>query len=312
MLGTMVIGPLIPLFIFGLAAVGSYTVAFTLLSLVLTSMAFASHSPSWCRFFLRSSGWFKEGCFLHFEQRSIDSIKEHSSMWAMHPHGTSIGFGFSLNGAVRLRAEDEATYLPIAFTVPKERLRRCNGVQAPAMFKVPLLRNALLGFGCATPATKPEMHKLFAGNVDFGILPGGMEEVALYTRGRERVFLKNRAGFIKYALQYGYLVQPGYTFGECDMYTSMQAGAGVRMWMLKHIGLIIPVFWGPYWYAPWLPRRDVPLHTVIGSPLKLPVIEDPTKEDVKKWHGVYVEKLTELFDTHKGRFGYGDRELEIV
>jgi hypothetical protein len=25
----------------------------------------------------------------------------------MHPHGTSIGFGFSLNGAVRLRAEDE-------------------------------------------------------------------------------------------------------------------------------------------------------------------------------------------------------------
>jgi len=41
------------------------------------------------------------------------------------------------------------------------------------------------------------MHGLFRREIDFGILPGGMEEVALYTKGRERVFLKNRKGFIK-------------------------------------------------------------------------------------------------------------------
>jgi 2-acylglycerol O-acyltransferase 2 len=47
------------------------------------------------------------------------------------------------------------------------------------------------------------MHGLFRKKVDFGILPGGMEEVAMYTKGRERVYLKHRAGFIKYALQHG-------------------------------------------------------------------------------------------------------------
>ena len=104
-----------------------------------------------------------------------------------------------------------------------------------------------MGFGCATPATKEAMHALFESQVDFGVLPGGMEEVALYTKGRERVYLKRRMGFIKYALQYGYLLQPGYTFGECDVYTSLQAGEGLRMWMLKNFGFVIPVFWGPRW-----------------------------------------------------------------
>ena len=132
----------------------------------------------------------------------------------------------------RLRAEDEATFLPPEFTesVSVERCRRADGVQAPVLFRIPLLRSALLGFGCCTPATKRDMGRLFSRKIDFGILPGGMEEVALYTRGRERVYLRKRAGFIKYALQHGYLVQPAYTFGECDLYTSLQAGRAVRMY----------------------------------------------------------------------------------
>ena len=142
-----------------------------------------------------------------------------------------------------------------------------------------------------------------------------MEEVALYTRGRERVYLRKRAGFIKYALQHGYLVQPAYTFGECDLYTSLQAGRAVRMWMLRALGFVVPIFWGPYWWclgAFFLPRRDVPLHTVVGSPLKLPTIAEPTTEDVALWHGRYVAAITEIFDAYKGRFGYGDRTLEVV
>ena len=232
----------------------------------------------------------------------------------MHPHGTSVGFGFSLNGAVRLRAEDEATFLPKELTdaVGVARLRRANGVQAPIMFKIPLLRNVLLGFGCCTPATKSAMFGLFESQADFGILPGGMEEVALYTRGCERVYLRKRAGFIKYALQHGYLVQPAYTFGESDLYTSMTAGAGARMWMLKNLGFVLPVFWGPHWWAPFLPRSDVPLHTVVGEPLQLPKIEEPTNDEVAHWHAAYIAALTTLYDRYKGRFGHSDRQLEVV
>jgi hypothetical protein len=55
----------------------------------------------------------------------------------MHPHGTSIGFGFSLNGAVRLRAEDEVRFLPLEFVegVSIDRLRRSDGVQVSELFR---------------------------------------------------------------------------------------------------------------------------------------------------------------------------------
>jgi len=49
----------------------------------------------------------------------------------------------------------KATYLPAELTtMGTARLRVADGVQAPVLFKVPLLRSALVGFGCCTPATK--------------------------------------------------------------------------------------------------------------------------------------------------------------
>ena len=63
------------------------------------------------------------------------------------------------------------------------------GPGRPASARVP---------GCATPATKKETLGLLARGIDFGILPGGMEEVALYEEGHDRIYIKKRAGFIKY------------------------------------------------------------------------------------------------------------------
>jgi hypothetical protein len=316
-LGGMTLGPLLPLVVIGFAGAGYWTLATTLAALVAGSMAMAGFSDAWCRFYLRAASHFKKGgVHLHFEQRAVVAIAKSPSMWCMHPHGTAMGFGFTLNGAIRFR-----TYQPEKYVLPAllneevlstERQRSCDGVMAPILFKLPVVRNLLLGFGCCTPATKQGMHKLLKKGLDFGILPGGMEEVALYTYQKERVYLKQRAGFIKYALQYGYLLLPGYSFGECDMYRSMTAGAAARMWAQEHLGFVLPIFWGPKWYAPWLPDPDIAVNTVIGSPLQLPKIENPTPDDVKLWHGKYMESLREVFDRHKGRFGYADRELEIV
>ena len=53
------------------------------------------------------------------------------------------------------------------------------------------------------------------------------------------------------------------------------------------------------------------LHTVIAHPVKLPKIEQPTADDVAHWHGRYVAALQAIYDDHKARFGYGDRELDL-
>ena len=314
-MGCLVLGPFVPLAVLIMAGVGYTSLAATLAAIVLATMCLAVESPVVCRIFMKAAGYFTKGVHVHFEQQSIQALSQtRGSMWCIHPHGTGIGFGFCLNGAVRFRAQDEATFLPPEITkvMGTERMRRADGVQAPVLFKVPFLRNLLLGLGCCTPASKAGMTRLFQRRADFGILPGGMEEVALYTHGRERIYLSKRKGFLKYALQYGYLVQPAYTFGECDLYHSMTAGANWRLWMLRRFGFVIPVFWGPTWYAPWLPKSDVALHTVVGAPLQLPLLENPSVEEVAKYHTLYVEKVTELFDTYKGRFGYSDRQLEIL
>lgn len=61
-----------------------------------------------------------------------------------------------------------------------------------------------------------------------------------------------------------------------------------------------------------MPRSDVALHTVVGSPLQLPRVANPSDSDVAQWHAAYVAALTEIFETHKARFGYADRTLEVV
>ena len=311
----MIVGPCLPVVAVVLLATGCKVCGSLLVACILASNFLGSHSPKWSAFYLGAAGWFKEGVHMHVDRAALEQMKKHRSMWCMHPHGTSIGFGFSLNGAVRFRAEDDARYAPeeLSEGLPEERKRTCDGVMAPVLFKIPLLRQALLGFGCCTPATKKGMFSLFEKELDFGILPGGMEEVALYSKGEDRVYVKGRAGFIKYALVHGYNLQPAFTFGESDLYDSLRHPLyrKICLFTLKKGGFVIPVFWGPRWYCPLLPRDDVPLHTVIAHPIKLPKIPNPTNEDVAHWHGEYLASLRAIYDDHKARFGYAGRELDV-
>jgi len=60
-----------------------------------------------------------------------------------------------------------------------------------------------------------------------------------------------------------------------------------------------------------LPRGQVALETVVGNPFCLPKIAEPSQEEIDKWHAIYVERLVDLFERNKAKFGYGERELEL-
>ena len=49
---------------------------------------------------------------------------------------------------------------------------------------------------------------------NLGLVPGGFEEASLTNNDKEQIYIKNRKGFIKYALQNNYTVYPTYNFGE--------------------------------------------------------------------------------------------------
>lgn len=227
-------------------------------------------------------------------------------MVCYHPHGV-IPHGFCLNGAIRAKTRQPEK------NMPKEAMMHhsVSGLQAPILFRIPILRQMLQLFGCTVPATKKGMYSLLAKRMTFGIAVGGSEEVALHIRGRERLFLKKRAGFLKYALQFGFKVLIAYNFGESDLYSNVTFFEPVNMWLVKTFGFVLPVFWGRWW-CPMIPRGDVALNTVFGEVLELPRIEEPTVEQVGEWHDKYMAAVNRVFETHKAQFGYADRKLEIL
>ena len=130
--------------------------------------------------------------------------------------------------------------------------------------------------------------------------------------GKENIFINNRKGFIKYALQHGYTIALGYNFGEVPSPThppppplyihliiharspsiilltnppthpSSQSDlyhtwTGLREWRLKLLKKTKIILFAAYgrWFFPLLPERKHPLNTVVGNPIDLPRIPPP-------------------------------------
>jgi 2-acylglycerol O-acyltransferase 2 len=69
----------------------------------------------------------------------------------------------------------------------------------------------------AGSATRSVMLKAMEkGDSSLALLPGGFQEATLCAMGKDRVYIKGRAGFVKYCLMHGYAITPVYTFGESD------------------------------------------------------------------------------------------------
>jgi len=161
----------------------------------------------------------------------------------------------------------------------------------------------------AAAASKSGFLKEMAKGGQLALLPGGFQEATIAHLGKDRVWVKSRAGFVKYCLQHGYSITPVYTFGEADTYHTFTWLLGLRLKLAQKNIPAAAMMGNPL--CPLLPRRHVPLLTFVGSPLKLPQIAEPSKQDVTEWHHKYMEALQALFEKHKGEAGRPDAVLEI-
>jgi len=207
---------------------------------------------------------------------------------AFHPHGM-FSWGYFGHGGMHLALNPSDEVLPPTAV---------TGLITDVLVMQPLWRFVFIRWlRVLDSASKPAFLRLMRARKNIGLLPGGFHEASISELGKDRVYLKKRFGFIKYALQFGYGVYPIYTFGESDTYYNPSGGYWWRLKLNDHdVPAIFPI---GKWWCPLLPRHDVGLHTVVGKKLVLPKIEEPTPEDVAKWHAVYVGELKALFDRHK-------------
>ena len=179
------------------------------------------------------------------------------------------------------------------------RHTQTNWLVAPAMMNLPFIGDIMRWTRCFS-CDAASMNKFMKAGINIGLIPGGFHEATLYTRGRHRLYLKNRKGFIKYALQYGYSIQPTYVFGEELTFWTLDIFPKSIAFQLNKWHIPTCIFTGKYFS--FMPDWDMDFHVVVGKNIKLPQIASPTKEEVDKYHAVFIAAYQELFDANKEKY----------
>ena len=263
---------------------GNNTMKIILISILIFQYFFLTSSNKIRNFIYESKAY---SVFFNYRVVLEEEIDDKNSLFGFHPHGITTAcpqFSFSLHENLKnsvFLSSRALIYFPFGGLASKL-------FQVESVDKKNFLRNMSIG-----------------KNISF--LPGGFEEATITNYWKDRVFIKNRKGFIKYALEYGYKIYPVYSFGENKLYFTINVFEKLRL-MINKLKIPGALFFSPLFV---LPIPNVKLSTVIGKPIILPMVKEPTEEMVNKYHKIYMEELVSLYQRHREENG-GTEELEIL
>lgn len=153
------------------------------------------------------------------------------------------------------------------------------------------------------------------------LMVGGAREAFLSRPNTYRIVLKQRKGFVRIALKTGSAIVPVISFGETNVFEQNDSppGSYVRkiQELIKRYTGIAPILFngrGLFQYSFGLIPKRHPITTIIGAPMELEKILNPTPEEIDDVHEKFCKKLQELFDTHKSNYleNWEKIELEIL
>eukprot|EP00123_Amoebidium_parasiticum_P020522 comp51583_c0_seq1/m.47675 comp51583_c0_seq1/g.47675 ORF comp51583_c0_seq1/g.47675 comp51583_c0_seq1/m.47675 type:complete len:438 (-) comp51583_c0_seq1:312-1625(-) len=176
-------------------------------------------------------------------------------------------------------------------------------------FKIPILRELIMAMG-AIAVSRKSLEYLFShpGHGQAALIVIGGASEALDARPKtNNLTLNKRRGFVRLALQQGAGMVPVFCFNENDLFRMAVDGdegsylRKIQTKLMKVMGYSIPIFHGrgvfQYTFG-FIPVRK-PLVTVVGRPVECPKIDNPTEEDVEKYHAMYVANLVEVYNKYK-------------
>nr|XP_014123343.1 diacylglycerol O-acyltransferase 2 [Zonotrichia albicollis] len=114
---------------------------------------------------------------------------------------------------------------------------------------------------------------------------------------------------------------PSFSFGENDLFRQVVFEEGSWMRSIqrrfqKMMGFAPCLFYGRGLTScrsrGFLPYAR-PITTVVGEPLAVPKVENPSRELVDRYHELYIHALLKLFNENKTKYGLSESdELHIL
>ena len=149
------------------------------------------------------------------------------------------------------------------------------------------------------------------------LVPSGASEALNFSRDEVRLVLKRRKGFIRMALRFGRDLVPVFAFGEGFLYDHYANPEGSRLyrfqkWFQRRYSFTLPAFHGRgiFQYTWGLIPYRKPVNVVVGAPVAVDKVEEPTDEQIEQLQLRYIEALTDLYETYNPK--YGDVNVKLV
>lgn len=218
-------------------------------------------------------------------------------IFGYHPHGI---IGMGAFGSITSEGAGWSKLFP---GIPVRLLTLSNN------FVLPFYREYLLWLGLAS-VSKASCRNLLNSNQSICIVVGGAQESLHARPGVMDLVLEKRYGFVNLALETGNTsLVPIIAFGENDIYeqaSTRPESIVYRFQQLikKALGFTVPFFHarGVFNYDVGLIPYRRPINIVVGREVKVPHIPDPSRDQVQKYHNLYIEELKRLFKENKSKY----------
>lgn len=220
---------------------------------------------------------------------------KYAHIFACHPHGI-ISVASIVNLVLNCNQASNRIGIPYRF------------LTVSANFILPFWRDLVLacGFISASPASAAWCLRK---GISIFIVVGGALEALDARPGSNDLTLARRKGFIRLSLQYGARLVPVYHFGENELYDQYANPPGsllrrIQITLIRWVGFTLPLFQGRGIFNNkygFLPHR-VALHTVIGKPILIPHVPNPSSELIDYYHNQYIDALKQLYEEYCNRY----------
>ncbi|KAK9467092.1 diacylglycerol acyltransferase-domain-containing protein [Lipomyces arxii] len=223
-------------------------------------------------------------------------------VFGYHPHGiVSLG-AFGAIGTEGAGWENLFPGIPVSL------------LTLDANFQLPFHREYLLSLGISSVSRRSCMT-LLNHDQSICIVVGGAQESLLAQPGKIDLVIKKRLGFVRLAMATPAAADvptslvPILSFGENDVYEQIQGGQTSLLYKIqtlikKALGFTLPLMHarGIFNYDFGLMPYRRPITVVVGKPIPVPYVAQPTEAEISVYHQRYMDELQRLWDTYKHKY----------